>query len=411
LTSLFGKPECYDNGVVCLTIIHFRIATDLNLHVKSTTKILNEHHERELLNRTRTWLNLYTLDCSTSVQLGRPASIRPDPIIRSCKEVGRREAWWRSSPFNNPFDLHLCAYVDLMSSIISEFQERIYWNSEIIGTSLGTNMDPVKIGFQYDDKVQEWNAKTAVSFAVHSDSSSPQCAYRVQLLPFYVSYFRLVMLSLVFKRVIQHDATSVDPELVKRCLNAACGVVNTVVDLAPKDYFLFAPNDHFTFSSFASAFLVKMLRPEHATLLDTGQRAYIIDLVERLVDTLKASDLFATADENRKLIQVTGVKDHAPNSPATLLSLESHSSRLHPVSPPPARWASNSNVLNSAGPTPIIQGPDEAKETCPIWCVPFYTHFSVHNSSIFAVTSQFVPKIWKDTGRLGTRIISNPSLG
>jgi hypothetical protein len=265
------------------------MATDLNLHVKSTTRILNEHQERELLNRTRTWLNLYNLDRSTSAQLGRPASIRPDPIIRSCKEQGKRQAWWKSSPVNDPFDLHLCAYTDLMSSVTAEFQDRVYWNPETETTGLRTDLDLVKIAFQYDDKLQAWNAKTAVSFATHSDSSSPQCAYRVQLLPFYVNYLRLVMLSLGFQQAMQKGATNVDPALVKRCLGAARGVVKTVVeDLAPTEYFRFAPDGHFVFSSFASAFLIKMLRPEHAILLDTEQRTDIIDLVERLVDTLKS---------------------------------------------------------------------------------------------------------------------------
>jgi hypothetical protein len=269
--------------------LNFRMATDLNLHVKSTNKILNEHHERELLNRTRTWLNLYNLDRSTSAQLGRPASIRPDPIIRSCKEQGKRQAWWKSSPVNDPFDLHLCAYTDLMSSVTAEFQERVYWNPETETTGLRTDLDLVQIAFQFDDKLQAWNAKTAVSFATHSDSSSPQCAYRVQLLPFYVNYLRLVMLSLGFQQAVQKGATNVDPELVKRCLNAACGVLKTVgEDLAPTEYFRFAPDGHFVFSSFASAFLIKMLRPEHATLLDAEQRTYILDLGERLVDTLKS---------------------------------------------------------------------------------------------------------------------------
>lgn len=38
-----------------------RMATDLNLHLPSTTKVVNEQHERELLNRTRTWLICHNL--------------------------------------------------------------------------------------------------------------------------------------------------------------------------------------------------------------------------------------------------------------------------------------------------------------------------------------------------------------
>lgn len=266
-----------------------RMATDLNLHVKSNTKILNEHHEREVLNRTRTWLNIYNLDRSASAQLGRPASIRADPIIRSCNARAGRQAWWKSSPVNDKFDLHLCAYTDLLSSVIAEFQERVYWDPQTETTGLRTDLDLVKVAFEYDEKLQECNARLAVSFAAHSDASSPQCLYRTMLLPFYVNYLRLVMLSLGFQQAMQRGAARVDPKLVKSCLDAACGVVKTVVDdLAPTDYLRYAPDGHFVFSSFASAFLIKMLRPEHASLIDAEKRTYIIDLVERLVDTLKS---------------------------------------------------------------------------------------------------------------------------
>lgn len=81
------------------------MATDLNLHVPTTTKtMLGEQHERELLNRTRTWLICYNLDRSTSAQLGKPSTIQDDWTIRNSKE------WWRKSKYNHPFDLHLSEF-------------------------------------------------------------------------------------------------------------------------------------------------------------------------------------------------------------------------------------------------------------------------------------------------------------
>jgi hypothetical protein len=260
------------------------MATDLNLHVRTTTKIVSEQHERELLNRTRTWLICYNLDRSSSAQLGKPASIRPDPIIRRCK------TWWKSSKYNDPFDLHLCAYTELLSTIVAEFQERVYWNPQLQIMGLRTDLDLVTVALEFDDRLKDWNSKTAVSFATYSDSSNSQCTYRSQLLPFYVNYLRLVMLSLGFQQAVQKGVANVSPgiDVVKRCLDAACGVVRTVVeDLAPTGYLRFAPDGHFVFSSFASAFLIKLLRPEHAALLEADERSMIIDLVQRLVDTLK----------------------------------------------------------------------------------------------------------------------------
>ncbi|KAG8811426.1 hypothetical protein FRC17_002458 [Serendipita sp. 399] len=269
-----------------------RMAIDLNLHIRTSTKIQSEQHERELLNRTRTWLICYNLDRSVSAQLGKPASIRPDPIIRSCLAIGNRPAWWNSSANNDPYDLHLCAYTELLSTIIAEFQERVYWDPKTETSGLRTDLDLVAIAFEYDKRLREWSTKTAVSFATHSSPSSSQCAYRVQLLPFYVNYLRLVVLSLGFQQVVQkrngnHEGPR--PEIVKRCLNAASSVLSTVVeDLAPTDYLRFAPDGHFVFSSFAAAFLIKMLRPEHAIFLEGDERTQIMDIVERLIDTFKS---------------------------------------------------------------------------------------------------------------------------
>lgn len=267
-----------------------RMATDLNLHVRTTTKPLNEQHERELLNRSRTWLICYNLDRSASAQLGKPASIRADPIIRSVRAVGDRKPWWKASQYNDPFDLHLCAYTDLLSTIVAEFQERVYWDPNTETSVLRSDLDLVKVAYEFDARLTKWNSETTVSFATHSDASSPQCAYRVRLLPFYVNYLRLVMLSLGFQQVT-HKAPKREgprPEIVKRCLDAACEVVKTIVDtLAPTDYFRYAPDGHFVFTSFASAFLIKMLRLQNGTLLDAEEKTQVIALVERLIDTLK----------------------------------------------------------------------------------------------------------------------------
>lgn len=49
-----------------------------------------------------------------------------------------------------------------------------------------------------------------------------------------------------------------------------------------------APDGHFVFVSFASAFLIKMLRKDYVTLLDASQRVRIIETVEKLVNTLSS---------------------------------------------------------------------------------------------------------------------------
>ncbi|KAG5715337.1 hypothetical protein E4T56_gene7447, partial [Termitomyces sp. T112] len=80
-----------------------RTATDLNLHLPNTAKPLNENHARELLNRTRVWLNCFNLDRSTGSQYGKPPIINPADYM-----ANHSENWWKSSPYNmKNFDIHL----------------------------------------------------------------------------------------------------------------------------------------------------------------------------------------------------------------------------------------------------------------------------------------------------------------
>lgn len=67
-----------------------RVATDLGLHRASTTKPLSEHHERELLNRARTWLNCFNIDRSSATQWGKPMGLQEDGTVRSAKTWHRR---------------------------------------------------------------------------------------------------------------------------------------------------------------------------------------------------------------------------------------------------------------------------------------------------------------------------------
>ena len=55
-----------------------RLATDLNLHQPSNVKPTSEAQEREMLNRTRTWMICYNQDRSTATQYGKPSTIKED---------------------------------------------------------------------------------------------------------------------------------------------------------------------------------------------------------------------------------------------------------------------------------------------------------------------------------------------
>lgn len=96
------------------------MATDLALHVpSSTTRFLDERHEREILNRTRTWIICFNLDRSGATQFGKPPSIKEDVIIRNTT------TWYKKSINNHCYDIHMVAYTSLLR-IVAGFLEEVY---------------------------------------------------------------------------------------------------------------------------------------------------------------------------------------------------------------------------------------------------------------------------------------------
>lgn len=66
--------------------LFIRMATDLNLHRKSTPtnkdNADNKTRDMEVHNRERTWLLCYVLDRSMSAQMGKPHSIREEYVYK-----------------------------------------------------------------------------------------------------------------------------------------------------------------------------------------------------------------------------------------------------------------------------------------------------------------------------------------
>ncbi len=58
--------------------------------------------------------------------------------------------------------------------------------------------------------------------------------------------------------------------------------------LAPSGYMRYAPDGHFIFASFASAFLLKLLKPEFSSFLLKEQENEIFELIGRLIHTLSS---------------------------------------------------------------------------------------------------------------------------
>ena len=106
--------------MVCL-LRGIRVATDLNLHHPNTAKPLNEQHAREMLNRTRAWLNCFNLDRSIGSQHGKA------PVIKDTDYIATHSGtWWISSEYNmRDFDIHICAYNEALRTS-SHFRSQVY---------------------------------------------------------------------------------------------------------------------------------------------------------------------------------------------------------------------------------------------------------------------------------------------
>ena len=121
LVSPFGKFHFMSSIPSSHYYFTSSIATDLNLHYPNTAKPKDERHAREMLNRTRAWLNCFNLDRSTGSQYGKA------PIISNTDYVASRsEEWWNSSPYNmRGFDIQLAAY-NAELKLVGVFRAKIH---------------------------------------------------------------------------------------------------------------------------------------------------------------------------------------------------------------------------------------------------------------------------------------------
>lgn len=104
----------------------YRMATDLNLHRKTTTlgddTPEGRAREKEVHNRERTWLLCYALDRSMSLQMGKPHSIKEEYVVAPVQNVeflfSRRVSFiiqntelFRNKPIAGKGDAGICVYV------------------------------------------------------------------------------------------------------------------------------------------------------------------------------------------------------------------------------------------------------------------------------------------------------------
>ncbi|KAF8508106.1 hypothetical protein BU17DRAFT_70933 [Hysterangium stoloniferum] len=283
LLSLYPVPSARweeDRGWLMLGVA-IRMATDLNLQHSWTAKVTTEAQRREVANRTRIWINCYNLDRSTSTQFGKPSTIKEDYIAR------RSKFWYRTTGFN--YDIHLNGYTQLLR-VMAKFHEAIYSDPD----------QPTGLNMTYEQELLEHWQEWEPIFAAEEDKSL-HFLYRIELLRLANAYSRLVILSFRFQNAFQNGLSRGDPFLQK-CLDTASSVVQIVVDnMAPHPFLRTAPDAQFVFASFASVFLLKLLRPRFGSVLEAQQKENIVILIGRLIDVLQSDNVAIDERHSPKL--------------------------------------------------------------------------------------------------------------
>ncbi|CAK5274670.1 unnamed protein product, partial [Mycena citricolor] len=294
LMSIFAVParKWEEDRSWLYTGLAIRLATDLNLHQVPSSKafikgkgVEREMNEREILNRTRVWMICFNLDRSTATQFGKPSTIKEDYILRHGSDD-----WYKKSPYNSTFDVHMCCYTALLL-LVARFHDDIF-SDPTSPSGLNKHVDFHSVTLAHDAKLERFTEEWGLRLAQDSDPHDRKCQLRCKLFPFLVSYSRLVMFSFGFQQAYQRGLQPADHIFFTKCLESAQGVLRGMIDgLAPTGFMRYAPDGHFIFSAFASAFLLKLLRPEFSHLMSKEEENKVYDLIGRLIQTLSSPEI------------------------------------------------------------------------------------------------------------------------
>ncbi|THV03202.1 hypothetical protein K435DRAFT_775090 [Dendrothele bispora CBS 962.96] len=265
-----------------------RIAVDLNLHLPNTARPQNEFHAREQLNRTRVWLNCFNLDRSTGSQYGK-APIIPNSDYLACHS----ETWWNSSQWNmKNFDIQLCCYNSELR-VMAEFMRKIHNNPQH-PTGLNKEVDFEKLATDTDEELLRLEQHWFPILDANVDQSDRQGCFRTGLLKLAFSYARLIALSYGFQHAFGKNNSDENP-FFTRCLIAATDVVKAMVENIGQPeqriYLRHGPEAQSVFTTFAAAFLVKLLQPKFSSYLDDQTRSEIRNRVQNVIDFFSSPDI------------------------------------------------------------------------------------------------------------------------
>ncbi|KAF8675044.1 hypothetical protein RHS04_06817 [Rhizoctonia solani] len=261
-----------------------RMAGDLQLNRPADRPFPSEMAEREHLNRIRTWLICHNLDqswnsVSAAAKLGKQTSMQEDPVILGSK------TWWKSSKYNMNFDIHLCAFTQICIIFRKYFTLLGADSSSIY--NLNNHVDVGLLADGFTKEIEDFQSEFESIFAEHSDHDDPACRYRAHV-KYTAHYFRLVIYSICHGRSRDADKRMI----LQRCLDASSRLVRALSEHhANSIYFKYSAEGWFTFGAFAAAFIVKVLCPTFAPVIDQAYRQHLRSVVMELINAYESKQV------------------------------------------------------------------------------------------------------------------------
>ncbi|KAJ3554389.1 hypothetical protein NM688_g3138 [Phlebia brevispora] len=266
-----------------------RVATSLNLQYPVDAKSSDKLHPREILNRTRTWLNCYNLDRSMGSQYGKATIIDNSDYV-----ANHSDQWWNSSSYNlKGSDIHIAACTAALT-VLGRFRAKVH-NDTSNPTGFNKHLDMASFAAETDDELTRLWEVWMARIHEHADVDDLRTNFRTGLLRLNYSYARMSVLSFGFQYAFGKQSMAQDLMLLQRCLHAATDVLNVVLqDIAIADQKIFlkhGPEPQSVFVTFACSFLIKLLHPKYNSYIGEDKRIEIRERVTQIVGLFSSPEV------------------------------------------------------------------------------------------------------------------------
>ncbi|KAH9836168.1 uncharacterized protein C8Q71DRAFT_69524 [Rhodofomes roseus] len=240
--------------------------------------------ERERLNRIRTWFFIMVVDTSHCIQRGRtPARSRSDFTNQIF------DLWYRCSTLNLSYDIYIVAYLDSMRLAI-QLLEAV--QPDRSNPDLWEEPDVLALVREYDYKItQRYNHWQQRLTEQHNPADWRVKAERDTRLTLNTCLQRLVVLGAGVHWCLK-KGVALAPDIFDSSVQIAKTTLRIHIDqLYPNGHLRYAIEPQFLYVTYTAAFLLKLLDPRFATLVDRALRDSILTDVHSLIRVWASADV------------------------------------------------------------------------------------------------------------------------